>query len=260
MLQALSFLTIIGRVGTPRPGSLPYFPVAGALIGLAVGYSWWGAQHLWPPLVAAGIALAVDAVLTGLLHLDGLSDSADGLIAPMEREQRLTVMRDPAVGAFGAVALIVVLLLRFSVFASVPATPLTVAALWCLARAAMALVALVVPYARTAGGLASAFLGAVSDGPATAPDGRAGNAAATPRRSTLIGAAAVLAAGIAIPLAAVELGWWSAAILGAGLLGAALMTVFARARIGGFTGDTLGATGVLAETFGLLALAAAVSP
>lgn len=259
MLEALSFLTILGRGRTPRPGALPYFPVVGALIGLAVGYAWLGAQHLWPPLVAAGIALAVDAALTGLLHLDGLSDAADGLIAPMDRDRRLTVMRDPSVGAFGAVTLIVVLLLRFSAFASVPAAPLAVAGIWCLARTAMALVALTIPYARADGGLASAFLG---DGASRDRDSgeRGTGLRRTARRPGIVMAVALVAIAIAVPLAALDLSWWGAAVLGAAVLGAVAVAGFARSRVGGFTGDTLGATGIFAETLGLLALAAVIAP
>ncbi|MEO7127193.1 MAG: adenosylcobinamide-GDP ribazoletransferase [Nakamurella sp.] len=236
MLQALSFLTIFGRGSTPRPGSLPYFPIVGALVGLAVGYAWWGAGRLWPPLVAAAIALLIDAVVTGMLHLDGLSDSGDGLIAPMDLERRLTVMRDPSVGAFGAVTLIIVLLLRLSVFASVPAAPLTVAAMWCVSRSAMVVMCLTMPYARSTGGLASAFLGA--------------------RHNAALLVTLVLGAVIAVPLVMVESGWWGLVPIAATALGALLVALLARARIGGFTGDVLGAAGVIGETCGLLALAA----
>jgi adenosylcobinamide-GDP ribazoletransferase len=235
MLTALSFLTIAGRGSRPTPAALPWFPVVGALIGLAVGYAWWGAGHLWPPLVAAAITVIVDAVLTGMLHLDGLSDSADGLIAPMDRGRRLEVMRDPSVGAFGAVTLITVLLLRLSVFASLPAAPLIVAALWCVSRASMVCVATTLPYARSSG-LASAFLGA--------------------RRGIVAAGTTVLALAIAVPLAVAESGWHGAVALAAGALGAASVALFARARIGGFTGDVLGAAGVLGETVGLVTWAA----
>src|SRR5690606_33920137 len=69
MLHALSFLTIAGRAaprraGSPTPRALLFFPVVGALIGLAVGYAWWGAGRLWPPLVAGALALAIDAAIT----------------------------------------------------------------------------------------------------------------------------------------------------------------------------------------------------
>lgn len=232
MLAALGFLTILGRSRPPTSHALPYFPVVGALIGLVVGGVWWGADMLWPPLVAAALTVLADVVITGMLHLDGLSDSADGLIAPMERERRLAVMRDPSVGAFGAVALAVVLLLRLAVFASVPAAPLLVAALWCVSRAGMAVAAVVVPYARESG-LASAFLG--------------GGRWVLP---------AVIGLVIAVPLAVVESGPWGLVPLAAAILAAASVTWFARRQLGGFTGDTLGASGVAAETVGLIALAA----
>jgi len=240
MLQALSFLTIAGRAGVsaarPTPAALPFFPVVGALIGLAVGYAWWGAGQLWPPLVAAAITLAADAVVTGMLHLDGLTDAADGLIAPMERDRRLAVMRDPSVGAFGAVTLIVMLLLRLSVFASMPAAPLTVAALWCLSRACMAVIALTMPYARTSGGLASAFLGG--------------------RRGAVAVVTTALALAIAMPLALAGSQWRGLVAVAAAAIGAALIAWSARVRIGGFTGDVLGAAGVVGETVGLVTWAA----
>jgi adenosylcobinamide-GDP ribazoletransferase len=241
MLQALSFLTIAGRAApstTRRPTSLalPWFPIVGALIGLAVGYAWWGAEQLWPPLVAAAIALVADAAITGMLHLDGLSDSADGLLAPMDRERRLAVMRDPSVGAFGAVTLIVVLLMRLSVFASLPAAPLTVAALWCTSRASMAMITVTLPYARTSGGLASAFLGA--------------------RRGAVLGMTTVLALVVSVPSALAGSGWHGLVAVAATLVGAATVALFARARLGGFTGDVLGAAGVIGETVGLITWAA----
>jgi adenosylcobinamide-GDP ribazoletransferase len=236
MLTALSFLTIAGRGTRPTSGTLPWFPVVGALIGLAVGYAWWGAGQLWPPLVAAAIALVADAAITGMLHLDGLSDSADGLLAPMDRERRLAVMRDPSVGAFGAVALIVVLLLRLSVFASLPAAPLTVAALWCASRSSMAAIALTLPYARTSGGLASAFLGA--------------------HRRTALTVTILAALAISVPLALAGSSWHGLVALAAALAGALAVALFARMRLGGFTGDVLGASGVIGETVGLVTWAA----
>jgi adenosylcobinamide-GDP ribazoletransferase len=207
----------------------------GALIGLAVGGAWWGAAHLWPPLVAAALAVTADVVITGMLHLDGLSDSADGLIAPMDRARRLAVMRDPSVGAFGAVALVVTLLLRFSAFAAASSSPWTVAAIWCASRTAMAVIAAAVPYAR-AGGLASAFLGG--------------------RPATTVAVCLAVGIVIAVPLAVLGLGWWGLLPLGCVALGAGSVAQLARRRIGGFTGDVLGAAGVVGETIGLLAMAA----
>src|SRR5580704_4194860 len=112
MRRALSFLTVLGRADVPNARTLSWFPVVGAAVGALVGGAWWAAGRLWPPAVAALVAVAVDAGLTGCLHLDGLADSADGLIPPVTRERRFEIMADPRVGAFGAVALVVVLGLR----------------------------------------------------------------------------------------------------------------------------------------------------
>ena len=88
MRAALGFLTVVGGA-TPRDDRAPaWFGVVGALVGLAVGGAWWVAGELWPALLAAVIAVAVDAALTGFLHLDGLADSADGLLPPVDRAIR----------------------------------------------------------------------------------------------------------------------------------------------------------------------------
>jgi adenosylcobinamide-GDP ribazoletransferase len=240
--QALAFLTPIGGAAAPGPGALRWFGVVGALIGAAVGGVWFAAGQVLPALVAASVAVTADAALTGLLHLDGLADAADGLLPPLPAERRLAVMRDPHVGAFGVTALVLVLALRIAALtylASRPATILAVAALWCAARTAMAVAATSVTYARP-GGLATAFMS--GDG-----TGRSGPAWLAP-----------VAAGAPLALVLGVLGT-TPAILGvlavaAAAIGAAIVVTFARGRIGGFTGDVLGAAGVVAETLGLLLL------
>ncbi|HVA04649.1 MAG TPA: adenosylcobinamide-GDP ribazoletransferase [Acidimicrobiales bacterium] len=244
MRRALGFLTPFGRAAVPSVATLDWFPVAGAAIGLAVGVLWWLAGRAWPPVVAAGVALACDAALTGYLHLDGLADSADGLLPPMARPRRLEVMADPAVGAFGAVTLVVVLVLRFGAFASTAAAPLVLGALWCGSRTGMAVVARCGPYARP-GGLASAFIGPGEQGGSTGRDGISN--AVVPG---LIGVA------LAVGLAVAGRGTHGLAAVGGEAVGFALVIAFAHRRIGGFTGDVLGAAGVVGETVGLLVLAA----
>jgi adenosylcobinamide-GDP ribazoletransferase len=236
--QALAFLTPVGGPAVPTPAALRWFGVVGALVGAAVGTVWWGAAHLLPLPVAAVVAVAADAALTGLLHLDGLADTADGLLPPLPAERRLAVMSDPRAGAFGVVTLVVVLLLRVSVFATLdpdPRTVLAVAALWSTARTAMAVAAQAVPYARP-GGLATAFMG---------PGGT------TPWLATAaIGAPLALVLG---GLGTVPATRGLLAVIAAAI-GAAIVVTFARGRIGGFTGDVLGAAGVIAETTGLVLL------
>jgi adenosylcobinamide-GDP ribazoletransferase len=235
MLRALSFLTPLGGGRPPDTAALAWFPVVGGLIGLCVGGVWAGGQHLWPPLAAAGIALAADALFTGGLHLDGLADAGDGLLPALPRERRLEVMADPRVGAFGLLAVAVVLLLRFGALASA-ASVAAVAGLWCASRTASAVVVLMVRYSRP-GGLAAAF---------------------APQRPKPARAVAVVAIGMAFSLPLVFLG--RGAVGAAALAGelAVFLTViaWARRRIGGYTGDVLGAAIVVGETAGLLVLAA----
>ena len=231
MRRALAFLTPLFGASEPRPRTLAWFPFVGAAIGLVLGAVWWGAERVWPAAVAAAIVVAADLALTGLLHVDGLADSADGLLPHLDRARRLEVMAAPDVGAFGVAAVGAVLLLRWAALATTAPSPLLLGGLWCASRTAMAVAARKVPYARP-GGLASAFLG-----------GRTLSTA-------LIGA--VLATGLAFAGPGIA---GIAAVAGV-VAGAAGVIAIARRRIGGFTGDVLGASGMVGETTGLLVAAA----
>ena len=178
----------------------------------------------------AAVVVAADLALTGMLHFDGLVDSADGLLPPLERGRRLEVMADPAAGAFGVGVGVVVLLLRWASLATLAPAPWLLAALWCGSRLVMAVVAGRVPYARP-GGLAGAFL--------------------EPGRRRMPVAGVLLAAGLAV-LAGGD-GVAAVVVLSVVAAGAVVLAV---RRIGGFTGDVLGAAGMIGETAGLLVAAA----
>ena len=230
MRRALAFLTPLGGPVAPSPSALAWFPVVGAVLGLALGGVWWAADRLWAAPVAAALVVAADLALTGMLHFDGLVDSADGLLPPLPADRRLEVMADPAAGAFGVGVGVVVLLLRWAALAALAPAPVLLAALWCGSRLAMAVVARSVPYARP-GGLAGAFL----------EPGRRG----VPAAGVLLVVVLAVAAGGDGAAGVVVL-----AVAAAGVVALALR------RIGGFTGDVLGAAGVVGETAGLLAAAA----
>ncbi len=232
MLAALAFLTPLGRAREPDSRSFSWFPLVGALLGAAVGAVWWGAGELRAPAVAATIAVATDLALTGALHVDGLADTADGVLPHLDRRRRLEVMSQPDVGAFAVATVVVTLVMRVAVLASMTPNVALVAAIWCASRTLMAVTARTVPYARSEGGLASAFLG-----------GRPAPVAA-------VGAACSIALGI------VAMGGRGAVAVVAAALAGAAVVAFARRRLGGFTGDVLGAAGVIGETVGLLVAAA----
>jgi adenosylcobinamide-GDP ribazoletransferase len=205
-------------------------PVAGALVGALGALAYWAAVHLGlPPLVAGVLAVAAGTVVTGCLHEDGLADVADGLGGD-SRERKLAIMRDSRLGTYGACALAMSLLLRWSAIASIAdtgAVALALVAAHAAARAPLpAFMALVAP-ARS--------------------DGLAAAAGTPPPR-------AVAAAGL---LGAIALGLCigpTAALVALALLAAAgmLMARESVKAVGGQTGDVLGALEQVNEVLILL--------
>jgi adenosylcobinamide-GDP ribazoletransferase len=227
MREALAFLTVVGRPTTPTPRALRWFPVVGVTIGAAIGSVWWLADQVFPALLAAALTVAADLALTGLLHVDGLADAADGLLPHATRTRRLEIMRTPGVGAFGAAVLGVTLVARTAGFAARPADIALIAGLWCASRTVAAVAPALLPYARD-DGLASPLLAAPT--------------------SRLV----AFALGPAAALAVVGIGWPGAVAVAAAVLAGVAVLALAHRRVGGFTGDTLGAAIVVAETVGLV--------
>ena len=228
---AVAFLTPMGGSRDPSPRAVAWFPVVGAGLGLTLGALWWGARQIWPPGIAAVVVVVADLVLTGILHVDGLVDSADGLLAPMTADDRMDAMADPGAGAFGVVAGAIAVASRVAALAVLDPSLLLLTALWTASRSWMAVGLVALPYARP-GGLASAFTGRI---PAV---GWAGG---------LVGSAVLAMAWDAGP----GLAAWVAAAAGS----AAVLWLAVR-RIGGYTGDVLGAAAVVGETVGLMVAAA----
>jgi adenosyl cobinamide kinase/adenosyl cobinamide phosphate guanylyltransferase/cobalamin synthase len=251
--QALAFLTPLGGAAPPTPAAFVWFPVVGALLGLGLGSIWWTTEDVLGAFAAAALVVAADLALTGALHFDGLLDSADGLLPHLPPERRMAVMAEPHVGAFAVAAGTATLLLRTAALTALgTARPLLLGALWCLARTAMAVTAGTGRYARTQG-LASSFL------PAPTPEEGATAGERPPEaRPSWVGPAAI-GTVLVLALAALDDPGSLVAVVAAGAA-AAGVAAFARRRIGGFTGDTLGAGGIVAETVGLLTALAVLRP
>jgi len=257
---AVGFLTPLGGAAAPTAASLDAFPLVGAGIGASVGLVWAASRRVLGPVAGAALTVAADALLTGALHLDGVADSADGLLAHLPRERRLEVMAEPAVGAFGQVGLSGLLLLRAGALADGAPSVWLPAALWSASRALMAIGAARMPYAREVG-LATAFRRQESRG----------GGGWTPLVTLPL---VVLAAGRGVsrrgtgPASRARPGWASCAH--AGLRGVAVVApavaagagvlALGRRQLGGFTGDVLGAAGVVTETVGLLVAVALGGP
>jgi adenosylcobinamide-GDP ribazoletransferase len=236
---ATGFLTRIPvAAALPEDGQLAdaawAFPLVGAGVGAVAGAVLLVAQLLglgpWP---RALLAVLTGLVLTGALHEDGLADTADGLCDGGDRETRLAIMRDSRLGTFGGLALIVSVGLRASALAQLDEAfygGLALIAAHALSRGLLPAVMRLLQPARADG------LGAGAGRPAA---GAAGIAAA-------VGAAICFLA----------LGPWRGAF--ASLLAVLAVTgaaVVARRRLGGYTGDVLGACQQVAEIAVLLAAA-----
>lgn len=120
-LIALQFLTILPIRIKPEikeedfGRSLVYFPIVGLMIGLILALGLFAFNFL-PTLVTAALILTISIIITGGIHLDGFADTCDGLYAGKSREEALKVMRDPHIGAVGAISVASLLILKFALF------------------------------------------------------------------------------------------------------------------------------------------------
>jgi adenosylcobinamide-GDP ribazoletransferase len=214
-------------------GSVAYFPLVGMIVGLLAAAVYSAAALIWPASVSALVAVAAAAWLTGGLHEDGWADLFDAIAASREPERMLAVMKDSRIGAAGALALVLLVAGKLAALTALPAANVaaTLVAAHALSRWSSLPLLWRLPYARPAGGLARPLAGRVKAG-----------------RVAVGSAAAAL-------IIACALGW---AALPAALTAAVAVTsaaLFFRARLGGVTGDCLGAANQLVELAVLLALA-----
>ncbi|HEV6965026.1 adenosylcobinamide-GDP ribazoletransferase [Roseateles sp.] len=250
LLVALQFLTRLPvRLSGFQPAWLNdcvrHFPVVGAGVGLAGGAVLAAATQVWPAWIAAVLALAATVALTGGFHEDGLADTFDALGGVVSRDKALAIMKDSRIGSYGALALVLSLLLRAALLAVLATRPLGAAVAALVASHA---------FARTAavGVMVSLPYGGDVDHAKAKP-----LALAVPPRNLALalGWCGLLALG----LMALGMAWGR-------LLAAALASAFValvlrgwlRRRLGGYTGDGLGATEQLAEIAVLLAFTASV--
>lgn len=123
-LWALKFLTILpidrgDSIKIDKSGSVVcWFPIVGFCIGLFLAAVYFPVSFFFPPLVADVLVIIVYIVITGALHLDGFADTCDGIWGGWNKEKRLEIMRDSRIGGFGAVGLICLLGLKYACFHS----------------------------------------------------------------------------------------------------------------------------------------------
>ncbi len=240
LLAAICFLTILPLPGDD--GSAPeelahattFFPVVGILIGGAMAALAIGLWGLFPPAVASVVIVTAMLAISGGFHMDGLSDTADGFFSSQGKDRILEIMKDSRIGAMGVIAVSCVILLKVTAIASLPESqvPKVVFLMPVAGRCALVIGVNFLPSARVDGGLGKRFC---------------------ENRSLLrtFWALAILFA----------VGWITAQWVGLIATAVALVVIIAFSahcyrKIGGVTGDTLGATCELGETVIAIALAA----
>jgi adenosylcobinamide-GDP ribazoletransferase len=238
-LAALEFLTRLRLRRTPVGDMASvaraqiWFPAVGLIIGgLLVAVDRIAMRALPQPSVDVLIVLALVAI-TGALHLDGLSDAADGLLGGRDRDHRLDIMRDVHIGTFGVVAIVSVLALKWAGLTALPSGVRIEALLLVpiVSRVAVVPAAALFPYAR-AEGTGAAFHDAARWAPAAAT------------------------ALLAVAASAVLLGVGGLYIAAFAFAGALAVGLYALRSIGGMTGDVHGATIEVSEAVTLLFIAA----
>jgi adenosylcobinamide-GDP ribazoletransferase len=243
-LVALRFLTrvpvpaLVPHDAAALARSTPWFPAVGVLVGVVGALAFAAGSVLWSPSVAAFVATGATVWLTGAFHEDGLADAADGLGGGWTAEQVLSIMKDSRIGSYGAVALVLVIGTKVSALAAIGAHDALPAARalvvgHVLGRWSSLPLLYWLPYVREQSATGKPFAGSVT----------------VPR----------LVAGSAFALGVMvwALGWRALAAGLAASVVTALAGTYFRRRLGGLTGDCLGAANQLVELATYLAVLAA---
>ncbi len=211
-----------------------YFPLVGTLVGAVGAGSWALAGRFWAPPVAVVISLIATVLFTGGFHEDGLADACDGLGGGHERERVLQIMKDSRIGAYGAMALGLAFLLKFATLSAMSAHTVLLALLagHTVSRCGAVLIMASLPYCRDAA------------------DSRSRPLVNTVSRTSV--SVALLTTALLIIATAPRL-WRAAAAV---LVVALVWRRYLRQRLGGYTGDCLGAATQLGECAFYLAVAA----
>jgi adenosylcobinamide-GDP ribazoletransferase len=236
--QALSFLTIL-PIGQNWPSeekelarSMAFFPLVGLVIGLILSLGNYLFSFLFPQTLALWLTIGLLVFLTRGLHLDGFADMLDGLGSGGTKERMLEVMKDSRIGAFGVVGLILLIGGKYLALDQIPGSPIyySLILMTVTGRNSMVLVCYRSPYARPEGGLGKPFSGNLKP------------------REMIISLASTAV------IAFVLQGWKGLLLFVAICLFSLGYRFFFIRKLGGITGDVLGAVNELSELICLLLL------
>ncbi len=232
--HAVAFLTRLPGGAHPSDQeaiarSVPYFPVVGLLVGGLGAGTFWAGSEVFTPAIGAALSLIGTALVTGGLHEDGLADSMDALAGGWDREQRMEIFHDSRHGTFGVLSLVLISLLKFSALLTLSGSTaaLVIVASHVMARSAAVVVMAILPSARAEG------LGADYG-------------------KTLPFVPTMVAAGLGLIGAIVAFGVLAPAVVASVVAAGVVVSAWAVRKIGGATGDILGAVEQVSECAVLL--------
>ncbi|MDD5738094.1 MAG: adenosylcobinamide-GDP ribazoletransferase, partial [Candidatus Omnitrophica bacterium] len=240
-LSALQFLTVIpvkikGGVSDEEiSSSAAWFPAVGLIVGIFLAFAYEALSHVFPAPVVCAFVLTLSEAVTGGLHIDGFIDTMDGIASGADRKRALEIMHEGRPGALGLAAVILLFLSKYSLLLSLPkgTVEISLVAMSVVSRASFVASAVFYPYAREGSeGLGKIFIGKVK------------------RPAAMIAAVTLLAAVIFILRAGALI------MLPAAAAAFIVCNFYFKRKLGGVTGDTIGAVGEVLE---VIVLAAAVA-
>lgn len=212
------------------PKGIIYFPLVGFVIGIINAGFYYLVSCIFSNLLAIIFLTLVNVLITGALHLDGLADTCDGIFSARKKERMLEIMKDSRLGTNGAVAIFFDLSLRIAIITSIPKDHIILAVIVSnvISRTMLVLLCYISKYARPEGGMGNLFIGKISKG----------------------NLAVALAIGLIISISLVY--YKGLLLMAIASLLIMLLNRYISSKIGGITGDILGAANELVELLVLI--------
>lgn len=216
------------------PKGIIYFPIVGLIIGIFDGLIYFLASKVAGGLFPLIASIAANIIITGGLHVDGLADTCDGIYSSRRKDRMLEIMRDSRVGTNGVIAIFLDLALRITLLANLNGSYIlkTIVLSPVMGRTMLSLVAFKSNYARKDSGLGNLFVGKVTF------------------------YRILISSIISFIIMTMFIGFKSIIVIGAIIILSVLYKRYMHSKIGGMTGDTLGAGNEIAEIIFILIIVA----
>jgi adenosylcobinamide-GDP ribazoletransferase len=264
-VAAFTFLTrlpvggLVAHDQSDLPRSSAYFPLVGVAVGAVGSLVFAVSLLLWTPLVAIVLSCIATVLATGAFHEDALADSLDGFGGGWTKEQVLTIMKDSRVGSYALVGMILAVLLKVSTLLSIHGDAAQIRPNLAFALSVAVPVSKTLVTGHVLGRLASLWL-IVSADYVRADDSAARPSAGRPFIAGISAARVIFATVLSFAIVAMIMKQFAPFVIIATIAVTVLARAYFKRRIGGITGDALGAANQIAEVVVYLTIAASMAP